>query len=446
MALFREAIHRDTILFINKLRPSTIDGIYTYRDRYDKQVRILLLVDKKKKIFIEEAKIYEKHKKVELITADLSSPLKIKETLKPYLDRLLAVTCQFESSIPSLKQVLPHVPYLNGPTEESLDWSTDKVKMRRLLRAHNPAISPKFTVVKANTEESISQIERVVGYPVVVKPAGLAASLLVSVCYHREELEDTLRQTFRKLNKVYRDRLGRGAPQILVEQMMEGAMYSIDAYVNDRGNVYFTPPVHVKIGRAIGFDDFFGYQQLTPTKLTKPKIEDANHVSEEAIKALGLRSTTVHVELMKTNKGWKIIELAPRMGGYRHMMYSWSFGINHVLNDILIRIPQKPVIPKKRKGFTAVFKIYARSEGTLETIKGLKKVRSLDSMVHVNVLKKKDDVLLFAKNGGTTVIEIALFNKIRADLLADIRRMEKAIDVVVAPKKRLPNKKLAEKT
>jgi len=121
MALFREAIHRDTILFINSLRPSTIEAINTYRDRYDKRVKILLLVDSKKKVFIEKAKIYEKHKKVELITADLSSIIRIKEAIKPYLDKLLAVTSQFESSIPSLKQVLPHVPYLNGPTQESLD-------------------------------------------------------------------------------------------------------------------------------------------------------------------------------------------------------------------------------------------------------------------------------------------------------------------------------------
>jgi len=141
------------------------------------------------------------------------------------------------------------------------------------------------------------------------------------------------------------------------------------------------------------------------------------------VKALGLRSTTVHVELMKTVKGWKIIELAPRMGGFRHTMYSWSFGTNHILNDILIRIPQKPVIPKKRKGFTAVFKIFGKTEGTLEAIRGLKKIRSLESFVHVNVKKKKGDSLLYAKNGGGSVVEVALFNKVRADLLADVRRM-----------------------
>ena len=124
------------------------------------------------------------------------------------------------------------------------------------------------------------------------------------------------------------------------------------------------------------------------------------------------------------------------MGGFRHTMYNWSFGINHILNDILIRIPQKPEIPKKRKGFTAVFNMYGEKEGKLDSIKGLKKVRALESYVHMNIKKKKGDALLFAKNGGGVVLEIVLFNKKRPALLADIRRMEKAIDIVVETKKR----------
>jgi biotin carboxylase len=436
MSLFREATHRDLVLFVNGIRPATIEAIETYRDRYDKSVSLLILVDQKKKGLLKEAQIYAKHKKVQIITCDTDSVIQIKKCLEPYVGRLLAVTSQFENSIPTLQKVLPHVPYLNGPTEESLDWSTDKVKMRRLLKSHDNKITPRFTVIKDYSEKSMALVEKNVGFPVVVKPSGLAASLLVSICYHREELEETLKATFKKIDKVHKEQLGRGRPQILVEQFMEGLMYSIDAYVNDRGNIYYTPPVHIKTGREVGFDDFFGYQQMTPTRLTKNKINNANHVCTEAIRALGIRSSTCHIELIKTISGWKIIELAPRMGGYRHTMYSWSFGINHILNDILIRIPQKPVIPKKRKGFTAAFKIFAKTEGKLETIKGIKKTRMLKSFVHLTVNKRKGDPLAYAKNGGKAVIELTLFNNVRSDLLADIRRMEKSLEVVVELKRR----------
>ena len=440
MSLFREATHRDLILFVNGIRPSTIEAIETYTSSYDKPVQVLLLVDQKKKNLVKEAKVYEKNKKVTVIYCDMGQPLKIKEVIAPYKERLLAFSSQFENSIPDLQQLLPHVPYLNGPTAASLDWSTDKIKMRRLLKVHNKSISPRFTVIKENSDAAIDQVERVVGFPVVVKPSGLAASLLVSVCYHREELEEVLKTTFKKIEKIYKEKHGRGTPQVLVEELMEGTMYSIDSYVNNRGNIYHTPPVYVVTGRSIGFDDFFGYQRVTPTKLTNNKIEDANHVAAEAIRALGLRSTTCHVELMKTDKGWKIIELAPRMGGYRHTMYNWSYGINHILNDILIRIPQKPVIPKKRKGYSAVFNIYAKKEGILDSVKGVRKVRELDSFVHMEIGMKRGDQLLFAKNGGDVVVKVILFNKDRPNLLADIRRMEKAVEITVKPKKRSSKK------
>lgn len=431
MSSFHEAASRDTVLFVNAVRAQTFGALDTYATRYGKKLRMVVFVDAKKNKLINSLNRQKTTKKLIVEIVDFESPIAIRKAIEKYQDRLLAVTCQFENSIPFYEQIVPHVPYLDTPTQSSLEWSTDKITMRQLLKTHDRSLIPKYTVIKDASEENIKKVEKLVGYPVVVKPAGLAASLLVSVCYHREELEMTLQKTFKTIDKVYKKKLGRGTPKILVEQLMDGEMYSIDVYVNGRGNTYVTPIVHVKTGRAIGFDDFFGYQRLTPTRLLKSHIDDANHAAIKAVKALGLRSTTAHVELMRTEKEWKIIELAPRMGGFRHEMYMRSYGINHILNDILIRIPQKPVIPKKVKGFTAVFNMYGKKEGKLKAISGIKKVKELASFSEMNLLKTVGDELKFAKNGGGVVAEIMLFNKSRADLLADIRRMEKAFAIEV---------------
>ena len=140
-------------------------------------------------------------------------------------------------------------------------------------------------------------------------------------------------------------------------------MYSIDAYVNARGVIYFAPTVYVKTGREIGFDDFFGYMRLTPTMLNVAHTEEAQEAASKGIKALGMRSTTCHIELMRTEDGWKVIEMGPRIGGFRHEMYDLSYGIDHSLNDILIRIPKQPILPKKVRGYTAVMQFYAQKEG-----------------------------------------------------------------------------------
>jgi len=445
MSSFHEAASRDTVLFINGVRKQTFTALDTYETRYGKKLRMLVFVDAKRNKLINSLNKQKQvsNKKITVEAVDFDSPVALRKKLEKYRENLLAVTCQFENSIPYLEKIIPHLPYLDTPTQSSLEWSTDKIVMRQLLKTQDKTLIPKYTVIKDSSPESVLRVEKQVGYPVVVKPAGLAASLLVSVCYHREELEDTLKKTFKTIEKVYKKKLGRGTPKILVEQLMDGEMYSIDVYVNGRGNTYATPIVHVKTGRAIGFDDFFGYQRMTPTRLLKTHIEDANHAASKAVKALGLRSTTAHVELMRTEKEWKIIELAPRMGGFRHEMYQLSYGINHILNDILVRVPQKPIIPKKTRGFTAVFNIYGKTEGVLGTIVGLKQTRLLASYTSMEVNKVKGDELKFAKNGGSPVLEIILFNKTRSDLLADIRRMEKAISIEVIKPIRRKNSSLA---
>lgn len=437
MSSFYEAAGRDTVIFVNSVRPSTFDALSTYETRYGKKLNMVILVDSKKKKAISELNKTNDHKNMTVETVDYSSPVAISKVLKKYEGRLLAVTCQFENSIPYYEKLVPHVPYLDTPTQSSLEWSTDKVVMRKMLEQQNPKLVPKYVVVRDTDKASLDKIEKKVGYPVIIKPAGLAASLLISIAYTREELELHLQRTLRTINKTYKTMLGRGTPKIMIEEFMDGNMYSMEVYVNGRGTMYPTPLVYIKTGRAVGFDDFFGYQQMTPSKLKPYHVNEAAKVATEAVRALRLRACTAHVELMRTDKGWKIIELAPRMGGFRHSMYDRAYGMNHILNDLLIRIPQKPVIPKKVKGHTATFKIYAKSEGTLKGIGGVKKVRALDSFVDIEINKSIGDTLKFAKNGGSPVIVLAMFNESRQKLMADIGAMERMLEFeVVSSQKR----------
>jgi len=427
MSSFHEAASRDTVLFINGVRKPTFAALETYATRYGKRLRIVVFVDSKKRKTINLLNKQKATRKIIVEEVDFDSTVSIRKAIDKFSDRLLSVTCQYENSIPYFEKIIPYVPYLDTPTQSSLEWSTDKIAMRHLLKIHDKSLVPKYAVIKDAAESSILRAEKAVGYPLVVKPAGLASSMLVSVCYHREEFEETLKKTLKTIDKIYKSRMGRGVPKILVEQMMDGEMYSTDIYVNGRGNTYVTPLVHVKTGRSIGFDDFFGYQQMTPTRLLKTHIEDAGHAAIKAVKALGLRSTIAHVELMHTDKAWKIIEVGPRMGGFRHDLYRLSFGINHILNDILIRIPQKPIIPKKVKGYSVALKLFAKKEGRLKSITGVKKVKALSSFKDIDINKNVGDDLKFAKNGGGSIMDVIMFNVSRSDLLADIRRLEKAL-------------------
>jgi hypothetical protein len=106
------------------------------------------------------------------------------------------------------------------------------------------------------------------------------------------------------------------------------------------------------------------------------------------------------------------------------------------LNDILIRIPKKPILNKKVKGFTAVMQFYPRSKGRLKGIVGINKVRKLESFSRLELKKQIGDMCDFARNGDDPVFDIVLFNKSRSRLLADIRRLEKSVTIQIATPKR----------
>jgi len=332
--------------------------------------------------------------------------------------------------------------------------------MRKRFNAYDSSITPKFSIIKENTKAERTRIVEKVGFPMIVKPTNLAGSLFVQICYHEDELQKALGVGFRKIQKAYENDGRLETPKILAEQFMEGDMYSVDSYVDSRGHIYHCPLVRVKTGRDIGHKDFYGYLQVTPTVLKKETIERAQTVTEHAIHALGLRSTSAHTELMKVDSDWKVVEVGARIGGARDILYELSCDIKHTTNDILIRMPKKPVIPKKCKGYAAYMKWFASKEGVITEMKGIKKIEQLESFHKLNINKKIGDKSVFASHGGRSVFNLYLYNSERSKLLADIRRVEQMVEVKVtsgrtqsvAPKttfvksvKKVPLKKVSKK-
>ncbi len=438
---------KNIIAFVSPAKASSYASLATYGKSVGKKFRIMFIVD---------AATYNPDRAYEcdiLLVVDFTSDSKMLEALLPYQDELVAISCRSESNIARFAKIIPFVPYLRTPTSESLTWATDKYEMRKRFKLYNPKITPKFTRVRDTSATERTRIIAKVGFPMIIKPTNLAASLFVTVCFHEDELEQALKTCFKKLEKAYQNDKRMEQPKVIAEQYMEGDMYSIDSYVNSRGVVYHLPLVRVKTGKDIGRQDFYGYIQMTPTPLKGETVKRAEYVTETAIHALGLRSTTTHTELMKIDNEWKVVEVGPRMGGARDVLYKLSCNIDHPLNDILIRMPRKPKIPKKCNGNALYMKWFVAKEGVITEMKGIKKIEQLDSFHKIEVNKKVGDKAVFARNGGRSIFNLYLYNADRAKLLADIRRIEQMVDIKVtrvatpkvASKKVVPKKVLKRK-
>ena len=423
----KKKLTRNIIAYVMGIPSGTIESIRAYEKREKQKFRVMLIRDNSSKDVIGE-----RHPDLDIVVrCDFSVPARIAETLAPYQDEFRAITCRSESYISRFVQVIPHVPYLRTPSTESLKWATDKLEMRRRFKLLAPKYSPKYALVRENTKAERKRVIDKIKFPMIVKPANLAQSLLVTVCYHEEDLERSLTVAHKQIEKIYKENGRTEMPKMMVEEYMEGDMYSVDAYVNSLGTIYFCPMVKVITGKNIGRDDFYNYIHISPTGLKPGTVERAQIAATAGIHALGLRSTTAHVELMKVDDESKLIEIGPRVGGFRHMLHQLSCDIDHALNDVLIRFPKRPQIPKKCKGFAATMKWYPKKEGKITKLKGIKKCQELKSVVELQQLKKIGDMCHFAKNGGKAVFTLTLFNIERSKLLADIRRVEQLVDVQI---------------
>lgn len=415
---------KNIVVFVEQHVPQAIKAL----KQYDAHYRVLLLRDVKNRAKDDDRSFSGVD---HLVYVDYTKPLKIAEALLPYQKELFCITARGENGANKLKEVIPHVPYLRTPTRESLEWATDKYEMRKRLRLFDAKNTPKFTRIAENSKKERQRVIEKVGFPLVIKPANLQESLLVTICYHEEEFEAALRNVFRKLRNEYAKANRTQLPTIMAEEYMDGDMYSIDSYVNSRGEIFHCPLVRVMTGKNIGRDDFYNYKQTTPSMLKKDTVEKAHRVTETAIHALGLRSVTAHVELMKIDDEWKIIEVGPRVGGFRPLLYELSCDIDHSLNDVLIRIPRKPIIPKKCKGFATAMKWFADREGKIVEMKGIKKIEALESFHSIIMNKKIGDKATFSKNGGLSIFNLFLYNNDRSKLLADIRRVEQSVKIKI---------------
>lgn len=422
---------RGIILFVEQYLAKAINGI---REEYP-DVEIILIRDQKKK----SRDTSDFSAVDEVLYVDFTNDTKLASTLLPYQRDLVAVTARGEDGVNKLKHVIPHVPYLRTPTQRSLEWASDKYEMRKRMKVHAPQGTPRFTKVKDASKQERNRVIEKVGFPMIVKPANLQESMLVSICYHETELEKITKNIFRKLRKNYEKYNRVQTPTIIAEEFIDGSLYSIDSYVNSRGDTYHCPLVQVKTGKDIGHDDFYNYLQITPAKLKKTTIERAQAMADSAIHALGLRNTTTHTELLKVDDEWKIVEVGARIGGFRDLLYRLSCDIDHSLNDVRIRIPKKPVIPKKCKGFACAMKWFAEKEGQIIEMKGIKKIEELGSFHSIIMNKKVGDRAIFARNGGRSVFNLIMYNDDRSKLLADIRRVEQMVKIKVAARRAKPS-------
>lgn len=335
--------------------------------------------------------------------------------LDPLDLNIAGLQCTYENYIIAKAKLGRHFD-VPASTVTSAQQSTDKSLMRQAFMAYDPAITPNFTTIDTIDEALSFAADK--GYPLIIKPTNLVKSLLVLRCNDEAELianytyaQQTIGGLYAKYN-IY-DRI----PQLIIEEYIVGKICSIAAFVDSGGTPHFCDGIAALTNaQDRQISDNYLYSRHLPAVIDETLTEKLFDVAEKGIRALDMRATAAHVELIYTDSDVKLIEIGARIGGYRPRMYNYSYGLDLAQQEVRLALGLQPELVGEFKAYCAVYELFPEREGDFQSIDGV-----VDSSIYTSYSVKATSGKRVgpAKNGykATAVIIVVqsdkqLFNSI----------------------------------
>lgn len=346
----------------------------------------------------------------------------------------VAAKRQIEGVIATYEQyVLPaakiaahlHVPALPVRAARAC---TDKSLMRQLFAKAPEKISPDFTVVH-NVEE-VQVFADTHRFPLILKPANLSKSLLVSKCSSMEELLETYARTRGRMGAVYAKYAPHTNPKLIVEEFMEGSVHSVDAFVDNQGIPHVLDAVvDYETGYEVGYDDNFHYSRLLPSRLSVTDIAAIRHVAEVGCQALGMKNSPAHIEIILTKDGPRIVEIGARNGGYRSRMHALADGIDIIGNNVRIACGQQPDVTTTKHEYVGVFELFPKEPGLYKGLRNENALRDLKSLCYFGQKVELGEFVGKSSDGFKACAIIILHAASEQQFLADTAFLREKVSV-----------------
>ncbi|MFH0804174.1 MAG: ATP-grasp domain-containing protein [Candidatus Zambryskibacteria bacterium] len=306
---------------------------------------------------------------------------------------------------------------LAGINPDVAERCIDKELMRKAFVAGGvPA--PKFFGIH-NLEELMEK-SKLVKFPVVVKPADSAGSRGVQKVERPEDLP-----------RAYEKAIGYSHKKKLVlEEFMEGVEVSVEAMVV--GGKIHIMALSDKIRTEPPY--LLDIQITFPSAYPKKVQEKIIYVAKRAIKAVGVTTGPIHMELMMTPNGPVPVELAARGPGFKIFsdIIPMVTGIDVMKAAIDLVMGNRPKLRHTRKKSSTI-KFLSAIAGTVKSIKGVEEIRKMKGIYEIEMYVKPGDKTKALTSGSERIGHIISFASTRKESVNVINKAVKKLNVEIIP-------------
>ena len=270
--------------------------------------------------------LISKLEKFHILCKNYSNKDNLKEQVSEY-DKdheIIFIDTPLELLVNTVNEVKEHI---KQPLSDNADIFRDKFLQRELIQDHNPNLWIKFIKWMPDTLD-IDIIEKKVGYPFIIKPVDWVQSSWVAKVNNKEEYNhymDTYNDFHERLKSRWVDN-----KELIVEEFIDGKLYSIDYYVTSNRDIHVSKPVKVRTWIDVKVEDYCNIARIATEKTEwEFKWKRLKTFINSTIKATWVRNTFVHHEF-KINSKWefKTIELNGRIGWWRIELLKRAYDIN----------------------------------------------------------------------------------------------------------------------
>lgn len=362
------------------------------------------------------------------VVADFSSREKVLEAVDSLPVKPDAVFAIYENYILPAAWVAEHLE-LPGLPVAAAEACTDKYLMRTLFREAPEKISPDFREVQSL--EEVQEFARGHDFPLIMKPANLSKSLLVTKSCDMEELVANYKRTMAKIGEIYKKYAPDREPKMLIEEYLDGSVHSVDAFVDAEGVPHVMKEiVDYQTGYEVGYDDNFHYSRILPSWLSAEEQKEFLKCAEMGCRALGMRSSAAHIEIIMTKSGPRIVEIGARNGGYRERMYRLANDIDVMKNAMRLALGEMPEIEATKNEPVAVLELFPREAGEFVRLSAQEELEKLESLEYLAVKAEAGKYIGKSSDGYKAAAIIILHHADKEVFTRDLEFVNKNVRVV----------------
>jgi len=314
---------------------------------------------------------------------------------------------------------------LRGIGTETAHVMTHKVAMRRLLAEHGLR-QPRFAAVRTLAEARLAM--EAVGFPAVLKPADSGGQRGVFRLESRDDLD-------RHLHTALIESPTREA---ILERYHEGL--ELNGLAVARGGEVRLLTLSDRL-RPPGIGFGVGWIHVYPTRLYGDRLADAEHTAGASVAALGLRAGVAFPQLLATDEGVLVVEVAARVpGGQMADLARHAIGVDIV--EIAIRqalgeeVPDELVTPRFQQPLAIRFLTAHPGPlptGVVERVGGLERVVEAEGVVQADVFLTEGETIRPVRLDGDRRGYVIAVADTSVEALDRAERAASLLEVEVAP-------------